>query len=213
MPVLMRSPEESASWEWELDEFAPPGLDSALMTAARMSDVLREHDLLRPSSLRWKWFVKGRGSVGITTELSVGEALNKEELSRRIAESRPVVFPHADVGALRISGKGTWLDAEGTARGESDLVVLTVYPEARHLAAEVAVFHDIWGYCDFRGVPHPDVQTRNAPRLASALKALESLLGVAPEPGDATYFGRAEGYGIEMPDLIDGKGPDLTDRL
>jgi hypothetical protein len=36
---------------------------------------------------------------------------------------------------------------------------------------------------------------------------------VAPEPGDATYFGRAEGYGIEMPDLIDGKGPDLTDRL
>jgi hypothetical protein len=209
----MRSPEESASWEWELDAFAPPGLDSALMAAVRMSDVLREHGLLRPGSLRWRWFVKGRGSVGITTELSVGETLNEGALSRRIAESRPVALPHADVGALRISGKGTWLDAGGTARGASDLVVLTVHPEARHLAAGVAVFHDIWGYCDFRGVPHPDVQGRNAPRLASALKALESLLGVAPEPGDATYFGRAEGYGVEVPELIDGRGPDLTDRL
>ncbi|MEU8454035.1 hypothetical protein [Streptomyces griseoaurantiacus] len=213
MPILMQSPEESASWEWELDEFAPPGLDSALATAVRMSEVLREHGLLRLDSVRWKWFAKGRGSVGITTELAVPENPTKEDLSRRITESRPVAYPNAEVGALRFSGVGSWFDAEGTEHRERDLVVLTVYPEERHLAAEVAVFHDIWGYCDFRGEPHPEVQARNAPRLASALKALEQLLGTTPEPGEPTYFGRADGFGLEMPDLIDGKGPDLTDRL
>ncbi|MBA5226009.1 hypothetical protein ACH4KC_21370 [Streptomyces griseoaurantiacus] len=208
----MCAPEEAASWEWELDAFAPPGLDSALATAVRMSEVLREHGLLRPDSLRWRWFAKGRGSVG-TTELAVPESPTEGELSRGIAGSRPVAHPNAEVGALRMSGTGSWFDAEGAERRERDLVVLTVYPEERHLAAEVAVFHDIWGYCDFRGEPHPKVQARNAPRLASALRALERLLGTAPEPGEATYFGRADGYGPAMPDLIDGKGPDLTDRL
>ena len=51
MSILMRAPEECASWEWELDGFATPGLDSALMTAARMSGVLRGHRLLEPSRL------------------------------------------------------------------------------------------------------------------------------------------------------------------
>jgi hypothetical protein len=96
---------------------------------------------------------------------------------------------------------------------ERDLVVLAVSPDSRHLWAEVAVFHDVWGYFDFAGTPHPDVQERNAPRLAAALRALDSLLGVVAEQGDPTYFGRAEGYGVETPDAIDGRGPDLTDLL
>jgi hypothetical protein len=122
----MRAPEEAASWEWELDAFAPPGLDSALATAVRMSEVLREHGLLRPDSLRWRWFVKGRGSVA-TTELAMPESPTEEELSRGIAESRPVAHPNAEVGALRMSGTGSWFDAEGAERRERDLVVLTVY--------------------------------------------------------------------------------------
>ena len=73
------------------------------------------------------------------------------------------------------------------------------------------MFHDIWGCCDFRGTQHPKVQKRNAPRLAAALQELESLLGTAAQQGDPTYFGQAEGYGIETPDLIDGRRPDLTD--
>ncbi|WP_330349795.1 hypothetical protein [Streptomyces sp. NBC_00582] len=213
MSALMRAPVECASWEWELDAFAQPGLDSALMTAVRMSSLLRDHGLMEPDTLKWQWLVAGRGSVGVTTGLALRGKLNEAELAQRIQQCRPVGFPDAEIGALTMSGTGTWIDAGGTEHSEPDLVGLTVYADERHLAAEVAVFHDVWGYCDFGGVPHPDVQRRNAPRLAAALQELELMLGAAAEPGDPTYFGRAEGYGLEMPDLIDGLGPDLTDML
>ncbi|MEU9148719.1 hypothetical protein [Streptomyces sp. NPDC048349] len=39
------------------------------------------------------------------------------------------------------------------------------------------------------------------------------MLGVAAEPGEPTYYGRAEGYGLKAPDIIDGRGPDLTDTV
>ncbi|MGW9024252.1 hypothetical protein ACWGQ5_08470 [Streptomyces sp. NPDC055722] len=209
----MRAPEPCASWEWELDGFAPPGLDSALMAAARMTVVLREHGLLEASKLEWKWLLPGRGSIGAGTSLALRGSLNEVQLAEKIQQFRPMGFPDAEVGALVVSGMGTWLDAEGREHHEADLTELTVYPDERHLAAEVAVFHDIWGYCDFRGIPHPDVQKRNAPRLAATVQGLESLLGAPAEPGDPTCFGHAEGCGIEMPDLIDGRGPDLTEIL
>ncbi|WP_257003959.1 hypothetical protein [Streptomyces sp. SA15] len=213
MSILMRAPQECASWEWELDSFAPPGIDSALMVATRMSGLLREHRLLEPSGIEWKWLVFGRGSIGVTTKLALRGTPEAVELAQKIQECRPAGFPNAEPGVLTVVGRGKWFDAEGKERVEPDLVSLTVDPDERHLAAEVAVFHDIWGYCDFSGTPHPEVQKRNAPRLAAALQALESLLGTAAQPGDPTYFGRAEGYGVETPDLIDGRGPDLTDML
>ncbi|MEU9763714.1 hypothetical protein AB0D98_29205 [Streptomyces sp. NPDC047987] len=213
MSTLMRAPEECASWEWELDNFAPPGLDSALMTAARMSELLRAHSLLEPRVLEWMWFVYGIGGIGVTTRLPVRGRLNETELAQRIQQSRPSGFPDAKVGTISVFGRGMWLDAEGTERHEPDLLVLTVSPDELQLSAEVAVFHDIWGYFNFKGIPHPDIQKRNAPRLAAALRDLDTLLGTAAEPGDPTYFGRAKGYGIEMPDVIDGRGPDLTDGL
>ncbi|WP_326592241.1 hypothetical protein [Streptomyces sp. NBC_01294] len=37
------------------------------------------------------------------------------------------------------------------------------------------------------------------------------MLGAAAEAGEPTYYGRAEGCGLETPDLIDGHGQDLTD--
>lgn len=211
--MLMRAPQECASWEWELDDFAQPGLDSALMTAVRMSSVLRKHGLLEPARLEWDWTVFGRGGVGARTSLALRGSLNEAELAQRIQDVRPAGIPQADIGLLVVSGPGTWADAEGTERSEPGLVELTVYPDEIHLAAEVSVFHDIWGYCNFKGVPHPEIQKRNAPRLTAALQELDALLGTPGEPGDPTYFGHAEGHGLEMPDLIDGLGPDLTDRL
>ncbi|MCX4865413.1 hypothetical protein OHU11_19880 [Streptomyces sp. NBC_00257] len=213
MSILMRAPEECASWEWELNEFASPGLDSALMAAAQISELLCQHHLLDPNALEWMWAVYGFGGVGVITKLPVTGKLDEVELAQRIEQSRPSGFPDAKVGAITISGRGAWFDAEGEQRHEADLVTLTVSPDEHHLSAEVAVFHDIWGYFNFKGVPHPEIQRRNAPRLAAALRALESLLGATARPGDPTYFGCAEGYGIEMPDMIDGLGPDLTDRL
>lgn len=211
MSILMRSPKECASWEWELDEFATPGLNSALMVAARMSAVLRQYELLEPRNVEWHWLIHGIGGIGVTTSLSVAGQLDEVELRQRVEQCRPTGFPNSQAGVLTVSGRGTWLDAEGLAHQEDNLVVLSVDPDDLHLAAEVAVFHDIWGGYDFRGLPHPEIQSRNAPRLAAALQALEALLDAPATPGDATYFGRAEGYGIEVPDVIDGRGPDLTD--
>ncbi|MEU4497350.1 hypothetical protein AB0F96_28860 [Streptomyces sp. NPDC023998] len=214
MSILMRAPEECASWAWELDEFASPGLESALTTAARMSAVLREHGLLEPGSLEWDWFASGVGGLGVHTRLSLaGKSIYDADLAQRVLQCRPAGFPDAEVSDILVSGSGTWLDADGKHRRESRLVELTVSPDPIGLSAEVAVFHDIWGEFDFRGQPHPDVKKRNAPRLAASLQALDSLLGVAAEPGEPTYFGRAEGYGIQVPDVLDGRGPDLTDLL
>ncbi|MDH6227250.1 hypothetical protein [Streptomyces sp. MJP52] len=213
MAILMRAPEECASWEWELNDFAQPGLDSALMVAARMSDVLRKHRLLEPGRLAWDWTVFGRGGTGLGASVALWGALDGSELAQRVRAAQPASLPEAEPGFLVVSGAGTWLDAQGEARSELGLLELTVYPDERNLAAEVAVFHDIWGYCDFKGVPHPEVQERNAPRLAAALRELDALLGVPARPGDPTYFGHAEGHGLVAPDLIDGLGPDLTDKL
>ncbi|MFE7615123.1 hypothetical protein [Streptomyces sp. NPDC057496] len=213
MSILMRAPEECASWEWELDDFAPPGLDSALMTAARMSEILRSHNLLDPYSLEYMWIVYGVGGIGMTTKLSVMGRLDETELAQRIRQSRPSRFPNAEVGNISVSGRGVWLDADGKEHYESDLIVLTVSPDELHLSAEVAVFHDVWSHFDFRGTPHPAIQERNAPRLAAALQTLDALLGTTAKAGDPTYFGKAQGYGIETPEAIEGRGPNLTDRI
>ncbi|WP_431039177.1 hypothetical protein ACQYWQ_13445 [Streptomyces sp. P6-2-1] len=208
----MRAPEECGSWEWELGGVAP-GLASGLEVAARMAAVLRGHGLLEPEQVEWFWFVYGVGGVGIKTVLPVRGRLDPADLRDRVEASRPSGYPDARVGDLSVSGRGVWIDADGEERSEERLVVLSVDPDERELSADVAVFHDVWGYFDFRGVPHPEIHRRNAPRLAAALGDLDALLGVKAEEGETTYFGRAEGYGIAMPDVIDGRGPDLTDRL
>nr|WP_055712759.1 hypothetical protein [Streptomyces torulosus] len=213
MSTLLRSPRECASWTWNLEEFAPPGLESALSVAARMSAVLREGELLAPESLEWDWFVDGSGGTGLITRMSLLGPIDDEEVPLRVARSRPVGFPDAQVGSILVVGSGTWIDASGEKRGEHRLVELTVSPDAPGIWAELAVFHDIWGPFDFRGLRHPEVEEQNAPRLAVALQTLDALLGVCAEPGDPTYFGSAQGHGVKAPDELDGRGPDLTDLL
>lgn len=213
MSTLLRSPRECASWTWDLEEHVPPGLASALSVAARMSAVLRESELLAPESLEWDWIVDGSGGTGLITRMSLLGPIDDEEVPLRVARSRPVGFPDAQVGSVLVVGSGTWIDARGEKRAEQRLVELTVAPDAPGFWAELAVFHDIWGPFDFRGLRHPEVEQQNAPRLAVALRALDALLGVTAEPGEPTYFGRAEGHGIKPPDLVDGRGPDVTDLL
>ncbi|MDN5385694.1 MULTISPECIES: hypothetical protein [Streptomyces] len=213
MSVLMRAPQECASWFWDLEDCAPPGLRSALSTAARMSDVLKKHELLTPDALEWFWMVPEAGGAVAKTRLRLTAPLDDERTARRVEESRPVGFPNAEFRSFLVAGAGMWFDEHGVRRHEDRLVELTVSSEPLGLSADVSVHHDIWGPFDFRGTPHPDVQRQNAPRLAAALKELDELLGVAAEPGEPTYFGRAEGHGVAEPEVSDGRGPDLTDRL
>lgn len=100
------------------------------------------------------------------------------------------------MGGILVLGSGAWIDASGTGHNEYRLVELIVAPDEIGPLAELSVYHDVWARCDFRGEPHPAVHAHNAPRLASALRALDQLLGVAAEPGEPTYYGQAEGYGL-----------------
>ncbi|MER5436935.1 hypothetical protein [Streptomyces sp. NPDC002588] len=213
MSILMRAPRECASWFWDLEDHAPPGLRSALDTAARMSAILQKHELLQPTMLEWFWLVPEMGGAVGKASLGLMRPLDDEWTVRRVEGLRPVAFPEAEFSGFLVAGAGVWFDEDGARHREDRLVELTVSSEPLGLSADVSVFHDIWGPFDFRGAPHPETQRRNAPRLAAALMELDSLLGIEAEPGEPTYFGRAAGYGVMEPDVVDGRGPDLTDLL
>ncbi|MFF4952523.1 hypothetical protein [Streptomyces chattanoogensis] len=214
MSILMRAPSECGSWFWDLDDVTEPGLESALDTIARMSAILRGYELLEPVSLEWSWFEVGKGGLGIHNRLDVvGRPLDEVALADEVRSCHPVGHPAAEMSAIRVLGSGIWLDADGRRRRESRLVELLVSPDSMGPTAELSVYHDVWGQCDFRGMPHPAVYANNSPRLAAALRDLDGLLGIEAEPGEATYFGVAEGHGLKAPDIIDGLGPDLTDLM
>ncbi|OLZ59014.1 hypothetical protein AV521_46045 [Streptomyces sp. IMTB 2501] len=214
MSTLKRAPRPCGTWFWDLEDFAPAGLDSALVTASRMAEVLLKQDLLLPQQLEYGWFVYGSGGINIRTTLALTVPLSDASLPDRVRASRPVGFSDAEVDDLYVTGPGHWLDAVGESHREPRLVELSVSPAPVGLSAELAVYHDIWAWFDFSGRPHPDVHRRNAPRLAAALKDLNELFGVDGEPGEPTIFGAAAKLGVATPEPYDdGLGPDVTDSL
>lgn len=214
MTTLMRAPRECGSWYWDLYDTAAPGLESALSVAARMCDVLARLELLAPIELKYSWYVLDVGPTGVTSTLELTKPLGDPSIPGRVRGSRPSAHPSADIADIEVIGPGTWIDAAGQPRKEPQLVDLSLSTAPTGLSAELSVHHDIWGWYDFAGRPHPEVHNRNAPRLASALRELGSLLGTPPEPGESTYFGTATSEGLATPDAYeDGLGPDLTSRL
>ncbi|WP_405441710.1 hypothetical protein OG373_31340 [Streptomyces avidinii] len=210
--MLMRAPKESGSWTWILDDMPGPGLEFALTTAARMSAVLAKHDLMELHSLEWPWFQTGRGGLGVHGRLRVGTcSLDDPALPDRLRACRPIGHPQAEIGGITLLGTGAWFDAAGARHQQYRLVELLLVPDEMDVWVELSVHHDVWGRCDFRGRPQPLIHAHNAPRLAAALREIEQVLGVAAESGEPTYYGRAEGYGLGDPDIIDGLGPDVTD--
>ncbi|MFF3157911.1 hypothetical protein [Streptomyces sp. NPDC057910] len=215
MSTLLRAPKECGAWYWDLYDFAAPGLESALSVAARMCDVLARRELLAPSELKYNWYVLNAGTTGITSTLELAlNPLGDPNLPERVRGSRPATHPSADIATIKVLGTGTWIDAHGQPRTEHGLVDLSLSTAPTGLSAELSVHHDIWGWFDFSGRPHPEVFRNNAPRLAAALDELTTVLGMPPEIGDPTYFGRATADGLATPDADDdGMGPDLTSRL
>ncbi|POX43077.1 hypothetical protein C3486_02345 [Streptomyces sp. Ru73] len=214
MSQLKRAPKQCGSWFWDLEDVAPPGLESALAVAAKMTAALQKFDLLSPVKLEYGWYVLDSGATGVMSTLFVFTPLDDPGLPGKVLGSRPSAFPDAEVDDLHVVGSGTWLDAEGKAHREPRLVELAVSPDPLGPTATLAVHHDIWNQFDFSGRPHPEVHDHNAPRLAAALRELNSTLGVTPELGEPTYFGSATEFGIAAPDPHDdGTGPDLTDKL
>ncbi|TWV32713.1 hypothetical protein FRZ03_32610 [Streptomyces misionensis] len=211
----MRSPKERGSWFWDLYDFAPPGLESALSVAAGICDVLAQFELLKPVQITYDWYVLGSGTTGITSTLGLARTpLGDPALPERVRGSRPTAYPTAEIADVDVLGSGTWIDEGGRPRTEYRLIDLSLSTAPTGLSAELSVHHDIWGQYDFAGHAHPQIHQHNAPRLAGALKELTSLLRMPPEPGEPTYFGTATVDGLAEPDVDEnGMGPDLTDRL
>lgn len=213
MSTLMRAKKECGSWFWDLDEVESSGLESALHVAAKMVEVLGRFDLFAPSSLECMWLVPGTGFTGVMSTVFIRN-LSDPEVQQKLSGSRPAAFPEAKIRDFKVVGTGVWYDADGRARKEPRLVDLSVTTSSYGPTATVSVHHDIWSWFDFSGHPHPEVQNRNAPRLADALRELNSTLGVEAETGEPTYFGHAVDFGISTPDADEnGLGPDLTDKL
>ncbi|MEU6732396.1 hypothetical protein ABZ929_04200 [Streptomyces physcomitrii] len=214
MSTLMRAPEPCGSWFWDLEDVAEPGLSSALSVADRMCQVLTRQDLLIPLKLEYLWYVLDSGGLNITSTMSLSGSLNDQSLPDRILGSRPVAFPDAQPDDVHIVGPGYWIDDSGSRRKEPLLINLSVSPAPVGLSAELAVHHDIWGFFDFSGQPHPKIFERNSVRLEAALREISEIFQVTPEVGDPTFFGCASEFGIGMPDVTpDGLGPDVTHRL
>ncbi|MEU3421959.1 hypothetical protein AB0F39_25935 [Streptomyces murinus] len=215
MSRLMRSPKERGSWFWDLDEFAPPGLESALSVAARICDALARTELLAPTRITYDWYVLGAGTTGIISTLDLARTpLGDPALPGSVRGSRPIAHPSAEIAEVDVLGSGIWIDAGGRPRTEYRLVDLSLSTAPVGLSAELSVHHDIWGCYDFAGHPHPEVHRNNAPRLAAALRDLTELFGMPPEPGERTYFGASTVDGVADPDPDEnGLGPDLTSRL
>ncbi|SFX90628.1 hypothetical protein OH786_14930 [Streptomyces atratus] len=214
MSTLKRAPRECGSWRWDLYDTAAPGLESALSVAARMCDVLARVELLAPIELKYSWYVLDVGPTGITSTLELTRPLGEPSVPSRVRGSRPSAYPSADIADINVIGPGTWIDAVRQPRKEPQLVGLSLSTAPTGLSAELSVHHDIWGWYDFAGRPHPEVYRNNAPRLTAALEELVTLLDAPPEPGEPTYFGAATPEGLATPDAYeDGLGPDLTSRL
>ncbi|MFF2899989.1 hypothetical protein [Streptomyces sp. NPDC057966] len=214
MSTLKRAPRECGSWYWDLYDTAAPGLESALSVAARMCDVLTLLELLTPIDLKYSWYVLGIGPTGVTSTLELTAPLEDPSVVGRVRGSRPTAHPAADIADIDAIGPGTWFDAVGQPRKEPQLVNLSLSTAPTGISAELSVHHDIWGWYDFAGRPHPEVHRNNAPRLTAALGELATLLDAPPKPGEPTYFGTSTPKGLATPDAYeDGLGPDLTSRL
>ncbi|MFC9752604.1 hypothetical protein [Streptomyces sp. NPDC056921] len=214
MSTLKRAPRECGSWHWDLCDTTAPGLESALSVAAQMCNVLTRLELLTPVELKYSWYVLGVGPTGVTSTLELTKPLEDPSVVGRVRGSRPSAHPAADIADIDVIGPGTWIDVAGQPREEPQLIGLSLSTAPTGLSAELSVHHDIWGWFDFTGRPHPEVYRHNAPRLTAALEELATLLDAPPEPGEPTYFGAATSEGLATPNAYeDGLGPNLTSRL
>ncbi|MDA2805417.1 hypothetical protein [Nocardiopsis suaedae] len=217
MGRLLRAPEPAGSWMWFVGARKKTGLAESLSTLEVVTDILCRHELLTVGAIEICWEhprVQRRPRDWRTVPLRGN--IDTPECAESLLATRPPGASDARMLLLQAHGTGTWLDARGNACSEADLVIAEATPLDEDVAVEVAVYHDVWARYAFNGFPHPEVHRANAPRLATALKEIESTFDAYTEPGDHTYFGAVKGYGISDPEpfeIVDGRALDRTDKI
>lgn len=216
MSKLLRAPSHVGSWLWYVDTPEIPSLISSLSIISKMTCVLEKHELLVSDVIEVCWNEYGKGKVGIWTRVAPGFPFTDPRYPEFVQQSRPSGFPDAYPAHIETVSVGTWIGTAGRMHQELQLVNLTVSPDPHEIQVEISVHHDIWSWYSFSGHPHPEIYDQNAPRLATALQEVESLLQTETENGESTYFGVSEGFWIKYPDpedLVNGLAMDSTDRL
>ncbi|MFW6640707.1 hypothetical protein ACOALZ_11785 [Nocardiopsis algeriensis] len=217
MSTPLRAPEAVGSWTWFFGTGGRAEISDCLTVLDTAAEVLERHGLLIAEAVEVCWeHPRGDNRPDTFRTVEATGPLSSPECTRRLLNSCPHDAPGARMKLLRVHGRGEWVDASGATRSEPDLVVLEAMPLFDDVSVEVAVHHDVWAHHAFSGEPHPEVHSANAPRLAAALKELETTLRAETEPGEPTYFGAVDGYGIRAPEpyeIVDGRAPDLTDKI
>lgn len=201
MSLLLSAPEPVGQWTWDIDAESDDNLERGVHLIPPIARVLRSHGLLDLSRVQVSWHTHGQGATRFSSLVSVYKENQEpsENLLHLIMESRPSVLPNSYPGRITLLGSGTWIDADGRERIEERLALVTLLTDTFWVHLTLEVQHDIWAWFDFSGTPHPEIYQKNAPRLSSALQEIEEIMGVETEPGNATFFGTSEKYGVKTP--------------
>ncbi|MDA2809704.1 hypothetical protein O4J56_03530 [Nocardiopsis sp. RSe5-2] len=180
-----------------------------------VAQVLEKRELMDLTEMKLTWSREGVGSIGIQSVVWIhGASTPSNEVVDKVYDSRPAGHQDSVVGRIEILGPGSWADHDGEIYREPQLIWCHCSPTDFGVFGSLQIRHDIWGWYDFFGEPHPDVYHRNAPRLASAIKGVEEVLDVELEEGEGTFFATPEKYGVAYYEPnANGKGFDVTARL
>ncbi|MFC9510090.1 hypothetical protein [Streptomyces sp. NPDC057002] len=153
-------------------------------------------------------------SVHDTRDLRVrvdGLSLKSEQLSAEATLSRAVAEADSLEGdfvvGVRINCPGYWLESGVKYRAEKLFAIQVDLWKNSLLVVTLETYVDAWLTMDTRDREQPEVYAENAPRLATALHGISSLLGCAPTPGDPNRHATPTETGFEDP-RIDGPAYD-----
>ncbi|GAA1450790.1 hypothetical protein [Nocardiopsis tropica] len=215
MGVLFRAPVEVGSWSWDIDFQGWPGVGDLLACLNETVPVLEGEELLRVSVISVRWREKG-GGEGVKITYPVGSVVNESGALEPFHIELPSGLSDPMVSTIDLIGNGVWFDEDGERHEADQLVVVFVTSVPGAIGFELQVHHDIWSTYAFDGTPHPTIREKNAPRLARAIEGIEEVFRIEAEPGEPTYFGTSDRYGVRDPqpeEIFDGRGPDKTDQF
>jgi hypothetical protein len=211
---LFRAPIEVGSWSWDIDFQGWPKVDDLLSCLGETVPVLEEEELLRVSDVSVRW--RGKGGEGVKINYPVGSVVNESGALEPVHVELPSGISDPVVSTIDLIGPGVWFHEDGGRHETNQLVVVFVTSAPGAIGFVLQVHHDIWSSYAFDGTPHSTIREKNAPRLARAIEGIEEVFRIEAEPGEPTYFGTSDRYGVRDPrpeEIFDGRGPDKTEQF